>query len=1312
MTVAGGNFVLRMLRTFTILLALAVVSTAIYGRDRIFRSFPNERISFGTVYTVAQDKDGFIWIGGNGIWRFDGNSLVDIRHLFPGQPLPSQAFRIEVDRRGYLWILGYESDLYRCDFPKQTVEQVISASSGEVIYDIESGSEEDMLVGTGRGLLRISLDDGSINSLSAVPAFAVGCASDPERCICVSTDSVRFFGRGYQLQRSLSLDGMSSVANIRSVCRIGEAEALLGAVFAGGLWLCSDGKTIPLIRNVSVYNIEYHDREGLFWIATEEGIYTYDAETGRIENIHKVAANSLGLPDNYVCSLLQDKEGGMWVGTYFKGLCYCPNLSVDLRLCPAVPGEGGFRGNVVKAFCGDRYGNLWIATEDDGLNRLGANGQYTNYSKKNPANPLSSINIRDMLVLDDRLWIATYDSGIDVLDIPSGRVLRNYNMHGDSGLTTNTILCFCLWNGELYVGTGIGLFRCDRTTSTFHPLYHDVAGYVTSLHVDSQNRLWSTSYNKICRIENDTVVAYGYDPRDAHSPVSQNPYHVNEDCDGTIWIAGNGGLSRWTGNEEAPFDNFIMDADSLSYLNELFRVEPDRFGLLWCSSPTGLIRFDPATGRKEIFTSRDHLNDSRFYNASYQDTDGGIYIGTLNGYVRINPDKPLRRLEAPEIVLTKVSYKDSGHKRDTSIYLLPMERSRFRHYQNNIRFEYSVPEYTLLDNIEYTCFLEGFDTDSTVSTQNRPAVYQNLPPGEYSFLVGARRMSDAGRTQYARYDFRIRPPFATSVWGYVSYAALLIGAFWALLAYRNRKLVKRQREVVRDFEMQKEKELYNAKILFFTNVAHEIRTPLTLIKSPLEQLATTDDASEKREIHNLISKNVERLTRLCSQLLHFRSVEKDSLYLNFVKSDIGSLVGSVLSDFRSEIARRGISISVACPAKVVADVDVDAFVKICSNLLGNAIKYCDRTIGVRIELHQGACLLSVLNDGELIPTADSEKIFTLFYRAGNSLNKVGSGIGLAFTRQLVEMHSGRIEVLFDEEGMNHFRVTFPLDQPYSFETGGTDDEGDGEVFDFRSDSGQDTVLLVEDDRNLRTYERKRLSAKYNVIAVSNGRKAFDILQGRNTVSLVVSDILMPVMDGLELCSRIKGSVELSHIPVILLTSKEDVETKLESLAYGADDYLTKPFSMEYLMLRIDNIIRNREKIYRKINAEGIDWTTKIPAGENADAVFLRHFSELIESELSNTNLNMDYLADRMNVSRSTLYKKVKSATDLAPNDYIRIVRLKRAVHMLVHQRRMVKDVAFSVGFASTTYFSTCFVRQYGISPSEFVQRALRQEQQG
>lgn len=1290
---------------FTIL-TLTVFPITLCGRDRIFRSFKQDQISFGVVYAIAQDLDGFIWFGGNGIYRFDGCNLVDICSLFPGQTLPGQAFRIEIDARNNLWILGYENDLYCCNFRDQTVMQVVPPRS-EIIYDIKPGLHEEMLVCSGRGLLRIAVEDHSRNLLSVVPTFAIGRNRTKEQCISVAVDSIRFLDRGYSLQRSFPVQAPFPTVNIRNVCQIGENQALLGAVFTGGLWLFDEGALIPLIRNVSVYNIEYHDSEQLFWIATEEGIYTYDAATGRIGNIHRKKANPLGLPDNFICSLMQDREGGMWVGTFFKGMCYCPNLPVAIRLYPSESNDSEFKGSVVKAFCRDARGNLWIATEDDGLNRLDAKGKnYTNYSKQGLGS-LSSINIRGMLALNDELWIATHDRGIDVLDIPSGRHLLSYNMQSDCGLTTNTIHSFCLWNGDIYVGTSIGLFRFDRASGRFQAVHHSTVHYVTSMLVDSHNRLWSTSYNKICRMSGDSIVAYEYRPHKSHAS-AMIPYHINEDGRGNIWIAGEGGLSRWTGDEAASFVNYVIDSDSLSALNKLFRVEPDRFGTLWCSSPTGLIRFNPDTRRKEVFSSRAYLGNSRFYNASWQDADNNIYIGTLNGYVRITPDIPCRACEAPDVFLTKISYKHSKHKRDTSVYFVPARRMQFRHYQNHIRFEYSVPEYTMFDNIEYTYFLKGYDTDSTMTMQNRPVVYQNLPPGDYSFIVGARRMSDSNEPRYIRYNFRIRPPFAASVWGYLLYVVLLAGLISAVLIRRNRKIAERRYALIRDFEIRKEKELYNAKILFFTNIAHEIRTPLTLIKAPLEQLGSIENVSEKHEILKLISTNVDRLLLLCTQLLCVRSIERDSLRLNFVKQDIGDVVRNVLADFRSEIAGRRIDLTLECPAKVAADVDADAFVKICSNLIGNAVKFCSHVIRIRIEQEtQGTQFsLSVLNDGELIPPEDGERIFTLFYRANNSLTKVGSGIGLAFTKQLIEMHGGCIELLFDSAGYNHFRVILPLIQQLAYES--SDNERETELLSLRKDANRKTVLLVEDDWNLREYESKRLSTQYNVLAVGNGQKAFDILQGQNEVSLVVSDIMMPVMDGLELCSRIKGSVELSHIPVILLTSKEDAQTKLDGLAYGADDYITKPFSMEYLILRIDNIIRNREKIYRKINRNGIDLTGSTDVLMDGNDRFLKHFSDLIEDELANPNLNMDYLANRMNVSRSTLYKKVKSATDIAPNDYIRIVRLQRAVRMLVQERHRVKKVAFAVGFSSTTYFSSCFVRQYGMSPSEYVQRAGKQ----
>lgn len=517
------------------------------------------------------------------------------------------------------------------------------------------------------------------------------------------------------------------------------------------------------------------------------------------------------------------------------------------------------------------------------------------------------------------------------------------------------------------------------------------------------------------------------------------------------------------------------------------------------------------------------------------------------------------------------------------------------------------------------------------------------------------------------------------------------------------------------FEQEKEREIYHAKIDFFTNVAHEIRTPLTLIKGPLENIILKKKVdAETREDLNIMKQNTERLLNLTNQLLDFRKTESQGFRLNFAKCNITEVLKETHLRFTSLAKQKGLEFTLQLPeADFYAHVNQEAFTKIISNLLNNAVKYSEHYIHVSLEVTEGdesnVFRIRTVNDGVIIPREMREKIFQPFVRFNEREDgkvTTGTGIGLALSRSLAELHQGTL-AMGEEENSNTFCLTLPIVQDMTItltpETKAEPElvsETPVEVEQGEKKDNHPTVLVVEDNSDMRAFVVRQLSKEYAVLSAVNGAEALKMLDG-NYVNLVVSDVVMPVMDGFELCKTIKSDLNYSHIPVILLTAKTNIQSKIEGMELGADAYIEKPFSVEYLQACASNLIQNREKL-RRTFAQSPFVAANTMALTKADEDFIKRLNEVILANLNNPEFSMDDIADSLNMSRSNFYRKIKGVLDLSPNEYLRLERLKKAAQLLKEGEGRVTEICYMVGFNSPSYFAKCFQKQFGVLPKDFV----------
>ena len=559
-------------------------------------------------------------------------------------------------------------------------------------------------------------------------------------------------------------------------------------------------------------------------------------------------------------------------------------------------------------------------------------------------------------------------------------------------------------------------------------------------------------------------------------------------------------------------------------------------------------------------------------------------------------------------------------------------------------------------------------------------------------------------------EIRVHPPFYYSVWAFLVYAVAVAAAVsYAVMRFRKKQQEDRDR-----MEQDKIRELYVAKFNFFTNIAHEIRTPLSLISGPVESLKKNMEKTDNPELNedlDMISQNTRRLTELINQLLDFRKAEQGSIVLNMAESDIPALVKNVWSGFSGAGRHRNIKMFLSLPERpFVAVVDREAMVKILSNLLSNALKYAGTYVRLELSVPDGADMFRIVmaNDGKIIPTDMRESIFQPFVRYAGQESAAGTGIGLAIARSLVELHHGSL-CMDTDDSVNRFICEIPL--AYSADprlepvhTG--DSTPSRDTAGLRpSAQGKSTVLVVEDNPEMLAFLSRQFSGPYNVTAAENGIAAKEKLEETDSiVDIVISDVMMPEMDGFELCRWIKDNLQTSHIPVILLTAKADIGSKITGLNYGADAYIEKPFPIAYLMTSVSSILENRERLRRHFAVSPFGKVTEL-ARSQADEQFLATLQKFVTEHIENPDLTVNDMADAVCMSASNLFRKLKGMIDMAPVEYLQLERLKRAASLLRERKYTVAEVSLMSGFNSNTYFTTCFKKQFGVTPSVFMKNS-------
>ena len=1298
----------------------AAWSICLAAQPYYFKNYEvTDGLSHNTIHCAAQDDRGFMWFGTkNGLNRFDGYEFRWYQSdSTAAGALGSNFIESLIFAHGRLWV-GTDNGLFVGSAQGEPFE-LVTGTAGQPVLDLAAGPDGRVWVIVAQSLRRI--DPGTLAETARYPSEdllpALRVATTPAGEVYLATER-SLFRYVPSRDRFEPLDvplptGSDFPLQLSALYPLSPTSLAVGTVSHGAYLIdLPAGKATSLGQGKArQYVRDFLLRGNDLWIGTEDGVHLYNLLSGERQHLSKDAGRPYGLSDNAVYSLFEDRDRGVWIGTYFRGIHYYNSALAGFRKFVPVPGENSVSGMAVREMRKDGAGRLWIGTEDAGLNRYDpATGQFIHYALHGSDGDQAVTNIHGILFRDQEVWVGTFQNGLFILDAETGAVKSHRVAGPGSGLRSNFIYSLYETRGGSIVAlTASGLQRYDAASDRFVLLEGFPPEYFyTSLLEDHRGDLWAGTY---------WDGLFRYDPREAQTTVynSTTPGSrlgndaingIFEDQQHKLWVPTENGLNM------LPADRGEVirygKADGFPS-NVFYALREDDRGKLWVSTANGLACFHPESGRVDTYGTENGLPSNQFnYNSALTDADGRIYFGTVKGFVSFDPYDVRFNRQAPpeELVLTDVHIPAASPAEAADVYRRAVRTGRvdLPYARSTFSLSFSALNYTSPRLTEYQYQLTGPDGDWVDLGQANQIHFTDFRHGDYALRLRVRGHNSGWSKPVEFLHLRIAPPWWRTGWAYLAYGLAATGLVLLLFFLYHRYNRERAEQRQRLFEHEKEKELYRAKIEFFTNVSHEILTPLTLIQNPVEQaLRRTEGDQPLHAILTTVHRNTTRLVKLVRQLLDFRKMEAQNPALSFVRTDVRTLLAETVDRFRdgAQVNNRSVQLDRSLPA-LYAYVDEEAFRKIAGNLLENALKYGDRHVELRLEEKAASFTLHVSNDGPPIPAAERENILKPFYRLPAHADRPGTGLGLPLARSLAELHAGKLEVDSAEGRGTTFRVTLPLRHAEDFELPvmvTTPQPAAGAAPPVAAGPQVATLLVVEDDPDLLEFMVRELCAGYTVIPARHGAEALEVLEERS-VQLVVSDVKMPRVDGYTLCEAIKGDVRHSHVPVILLTSRTEYAAELMGLARGADAYIAKPFVIEYLDARIRNLLDNRARIVEHFGRSPLAHLQSI-AQSPVDEDFTTRLDAVIQENLADPDLNVETLAERMFMSRSTLYRKIKDISGANPNELINLVRLKKAAALLRTRKYKVYEVAHMVGYSSATSFGRNFKKQFDLSPGEF-----------
>lgn len=1032
------------------------------------------------------------------------------------------------------------------------------------------------------------------------------------------------------------------------------------------------------------------DKDGNLWVGTNDGIYVFDQSTKSIQHIHN-EKDLFSLSDNRITDIYAGHPGEIWVGTR-SGVFYSNRISSIFRKITYI-NDISLKNAYINAFAPDNNGRIWISTENAGI------FIYDIFSGKvmafrNAAVPRRCLNIR---IFDRNLWIVTARGVVRInLDSNSSRFFSETAEYKKIGYSRD--VCRTR-NGKVFIGTHVGLFMLDNETDQLHTVEALSNIYFESLLCDSSGNLWGCTSSKgvFCINPDDlTYKHYNFTYKQEGTLPASRIISAYESSDGTMWFCTFGkGICRLN-TSDGTFTVYNSSTLQKPNFNDIcYSVLEDNSGNLWIATNKGIIRFNPANRSINCFTKEDGLlNSENGPAAKFHLANDDIFYGSADGFTVFNATRLSQESDNINLIINdlyvngrKVTCSDESGILDTHIDMCP--KLLLKSSQNSFDFTISVTGSSQSSpDIEYR--LTGYsDIWQPAGNPDNRISFKNIPYGKYTLEI---HETSTGITR--RLPVHIDVPIFLRWWAFIIYSLLVAGLITLILWFIRQRDKRNNEAIIAEMKYRQEKSMLEEKMNFLANIVHEIKTPLTLIKSPLNAIARNypDNDFIKNNL-KVIDNSTNHLTQLTNEMLEYLRLERKGYILENKVLDITAVVNEICFNFKERATESEIDFRYCTEGKpIYVEADMASLRKIINNLLGNAFKYCDRLIDIDIRIREDRnfCDITFRNDGEAIPPEWRERIFKPFMRTdGVKLNESdGIGLGLPLARSLAELNSGSLHLNTESE-LTEFVLSLPCAPVPVAEV-----PEDGE--------GRFSILIAEDNTDLRSYIADQLGKEYNVFTVSDGSAAVRCMHKHN-IDLLISDIAMPVMNGIELCRSVRDNFDISHVMIIIISGMNDLSLKISSIESGANLYIEKPLDIEYLKVCIKNLLEHRKLLQKTLcNTLNVENEENFNLNK-ADREFIFKIESEVMANISNPAYSVTQLEEALFMSSATLLRKFKRLLNTTPNSYIRTKRLIMAAKMLRDGESRISEVCFTCGFNTTTYFTKCFHDYYGCSPQTYQQ---------
>lgn len=1301
---------------------------------RVTAQIPEKQISFhnlnvdkglsqNSVVCIAQDSIGYLWFATqDGLNKYDGKTFKYYNKQFEDvtKLTYSKLGKIYIDKTNTMWIISNSGKLEKYNPVNDDFTLIENITSVSNLYQDE---KLNLYIGTyEKGLLAINRKTKDtvqvFNKEDQTKTIYDFLELKNHILISASNAIYKVAKKDFSYTNVVS---SNQPINFSTLTKLSDSTISIGT-YSHGLYLLNSNDSITKFEGFKNHafptdlNIESTllDRHNRLWLATYgRGIYVVNFDKKIIDNFMVQGHNPYALHYNDALDLYQDFTGNIWVGTDGAGLSYFDEHLLKFNVLTNDQLPRNVNVDVARAISVNPKDNLvWVGTSGKGLTSLNLNTkEFRTYTTNNSC--LKSNRIMSLKHIDDELWVGYQDKGLDIFSENNGCV--TYNINIEKELQTTPIWCISQdIKNNIWFGTGgKGLLLIDKNQGILESYTHEEynpnslsSNNIRSICKGNNGVIWiGTEDSGLCSLNPETKKITRY----KEIPDKIKSMHYDSESD-ILWVGTNGkGLKKL--NPQTKETKAYTINDGLPN-NVIYAITNDDNDNLWLSSNRGITMFKETSGAPVIvnYDQYDGLQAFEFNTgASFKDHNNNMYFGGLEGINWFKPEQLTLNQVKPRTIINDFMLFNE------SVELVPNQV--FKHDENTISISFSSLHFSQPELNNYKYQLVNHDTDWIESGNINTAYYSNLEPNTYTFKVISSNYDGIWNEIPAEYTFSIKKAWFNTIPARLSYIILGLLSILGVYRYFKWRWHMNAQLKLEHAETQRLKSLDEFKSKLFTNISHEFRTPLTLILGPAERQLSDKNVSQKnKEDLSLISQNAKRLLNLVDQLIDLAKLESGHIKLNVEEGDLSSLIHQLISAFKYQIQEKQIDLKTKISAINSAWFDRDIVEKIVVNLIANAVKYAPKKgfINFSSILQDNHVVITIINNGSNIKAEEVNNLFTRFYQENPDSD--GVGVGLALVKELVTLTNGSLIANAINEDEIQFTVTIPIkkeafkesdiiETPTSSETNTIIDTAEINNESNEEDNNLSTiekpiVLIVEDNKQLRQYIKSILVDKYKIIVAVNGKKG--LKKALNKIpDLIISDIMMPEMDGIELCNTLKSNTLTSHIPVILLTAKTGEQSELEGLDVGADDFISKPFNSKILVKRAENLI-NFSKSLQKRYSQHTSLRPKDIAVNNLDEAFLSQIENILKEHLSESNFNAQTFSELMGMSRMQLHRKLMALTGLSTSQFIRSQRLKLSITLLQESDLTVSEVAYHVGFNTVSYFIKCFKEAYNNTPNNYI----------